>query len=263
MNVHLGDDSPIIEISELVVRRDGIPVLDHISLEVRRGEFVALIGPNGAGKTTLLKAILGLIEPDSGQVKVFGRAPKSLGAARSRIGYVPQIASIDPSFPVTVFEVVLMGTYGRVGIGRRPSDAEKHAARAALERVGIADLADRPIGRLSGGHRQRTFIARALANNPELLMLDEPATGVDVAATESLYTLLRRLKEEGVTIILVSHDIGVVASYVDSVVCLNRSLVAHCRPDEVECTDALRAMYGCDVAYLHHGESPHIVVEEH
>jgi ABC-type Mn2+/Zn2+ transport system ATPase subunit len=238
-------------------------VLDRVSMTVDKGEFVAVIGPNGAGKTTLLKVILGLTEADSGEVRVFGRPPRSLGASRSRIGYVPQIFAIDLRFPVTVFEVVLMGTYGRVGVGRRPGAAERDAARAALERVGIAELADRPIGRLSSGQRQRAFIARALANNPELLMLDEPTTGVDVATTGTLYTLLRGLKEDGVTIVLVSHDIGVVAAYVDYVACLNISLVAHCRPDEVECTDALRAMYGCDVAYLHHGEAPHIVVEDH
>jgi ABC-type Mn2+/Zn2+ transport system ATPase subunit len=255
--------SPIVEINDVVVRHNEMIVLDHVSLAVHRGEFVAVIGPNGAGKTTLLKVILGLVEPDSGQVRVFGRPPRKLGAARSRIGYVPQIPSVDLSFPVTVFEVVLMGTYGRVGVGRRPGIAEYDAARAALDRVGIGELADRPIGRLSSGQRQRAFIARALANDPELLMLDEPTTGVDIAATGSLYTLLRGLKDDGVTILLVSHDIGVVASYVDGVVCLNRSLVAHCRPDEMECTEALRAMYGCDVAYLHHGESPHIVVEEH
>jgi len=107
------------------------------------------------------------------------------------------------------------------------------------------------------------FIARALVNNPELLLLDEPTTGVDAATTTSFYTLLRQLKEQGMTIMLVTHDIGVVATYVDSVACLNRSLFAHCRPDEIHCTEALRAMYGCDVAYLHHGEAPHIVVEEH
>ncbi len=253
----------IVELRDVIVRHNGVTVLDRVSLTIDRGEFVAVLGPNGAGKTTLLKVILGLIEVDSGEVRVFGRPAQSLGPARSRIGYVPQIPAIDLSFPVTVFEAVLMGTYGSVGVGRRPGTAHRNAAAAALDRVGIADLADRPIGRLSSGQRQRAFIARALAGNPELLMLDEPTTGVDIATTGSLYSLLRTLKEDGVTILLVSHDVGVVASYVDSVACLNRSLVAHCRPDEVECTEALRAMYGCDVAYLHHGESPHIVVEEH
>ena len=263
MNTQSPGNSHIVEVRDLTVRQNETVVLDRVCLTVDKGEFVAVIGPNGAGKTTLVKAMLGLVEPDSGWIRVFGRPSTALGPARSRIGYVPQIFAIDLRFPVTVFEVVLMGTYGRLGVGRRPGATERDAAMAALERVGIADLGDRPIGRLSSGQRQRAFIARALANNPELLMLDEPTTGVDVATTGSLYTLLRDLKQDGVTIVLVSHDVGVVATYVDSVACLNRSLVAHCRPDEVECTAALRSMYGCDVAYLHHGEAPHIVVEDH
>ncbi|MCX8052268.1 MAG: ABC transporter ATP-binding protein, partial [Armatimonadetes bacterium] len=170
-----------IEVKDVTVTHNGAIVLDHISLTVNKGQFVAVIGPNGAGKTTLIKVILGLVEPDSGYVRVFGQLPRHLGSARSQIGYVPQMLTIDLSFPVTVFETVLMGTYGRVGVGRRPGLEEKSAAMTALKRVGIAELAHRPIGRLSSGQRQRAFIARALVNNPELLMLDEPTTGVDTA----------------------------------------------------------------------------------
>lgn len=253
----------IVELSHVTVSYNGVVVLDDVSLTVNKGDFIAVIGPNGAGKTTLLKVILGLIKPDSGKVLVFGQPSQMLGLERAKIGYVPQIAAIDLRFPITVFEAVLMGTYGQLGVGKRPRETHRQAALAALERVGIADLAQRPIGRLSAGQRQRVFIARALVNNPELLLLDEPTTGVDAATTTSFYTLLRQLKEQGMTIMLVTHDIGVVATYVDSVACLNRSLFAHCRPDEIQCTEALRAMYGCDVAYLHHGEAPHIVVEEH
>jgi zinc transport system ATP-binding protein len=210
-----------------------------------------------------VKVILGLIKPDSGTVKVFDRPLDELGELRAKIGYVPQIFSIDLKFPVTVFETVLMGTYGKVGVGRRVGRSEREAALAAMEKVGISDLKDRPIARLSGGQRQRTFVARALANNPDLLVLDEPTTGVDVAATGNLYTLLRQLKNEGVTVLLISHDVGVVASYIDTLACLNVSLVAHCRPGEVECTDAIKTMYGCHTAFLHHGDAPHMVVEEH
>jgi len=156
-----------------------------------------------------------------------------------------------------------MGMYGKIGVGRRPRQEDRDAATAALEKVGIVDLKDRPIARLSGGQRQRAFIARALANKPSLILLDEPTTGVDIATTGSLYSLLRELKNDGVTVILVTHDVGVVASYIDTLACLNRSLVAHCRPGEVECSAAISHMYGCDVAYLHHGEAPHIVVEGH
>lgn len=254
---------PIVEISDVTVRQGEVVALERVSLTVHKGEFTAVIGPNGAGKTTLVKVILGLIEPDEGAVRVFGRPVGELGKLRSRIGYVPQIFAIDLEFPVTVLDVVLMGTYGRVGVGRRTSSADRGAAVAALRRVGIENLARRPLARLSSGQRQRTFIARALVNGPDLLVLDEPTTGVDIETTGSLYSLLRELKDDGVTVILVSHDIGVVASYVDTLACLNKSLVAHCRPDSAECSDAMAKMYGCDAAYLHHGKAPHIVVENH
>lgn len=253
----------VIEVSNVTARHGPLIALDHVTMTVDKGAFTAIIGPNGAGKTTLVKVILGLVQPDEGTVKVFGRPVKELGPLRCKIGYVPQIFTIDLEFPVTVFETVLMGTYGKVGVGRRTSSAELDAARAALDRVDIADLADRPLARLSSGQRQRAFIARALVNRPELLLLDEPTTGVDVETTGNLYTLLRELRKDGVTVVLVSHDVGVVATYVDNLACLNRSLVAHCRPDEEECSTAIAAMYGCDVAYLHHGKAPHIVVEDH
>jgi len=259
----LQSDAPVVEVQNITVLRNELVVLDSVSLMVQRGEFTAIVGPNGSGKTTLVRAILGLVKPDSGSVRVFGRPVGEIGEMRSRIGYVPQIFDIDLNFPITVFETVLMGTYGRIGVGRRPKASDRDAAMAALEKVGIADLKDRSIARLSGGQRQRVFIARALADNPDLLVLDEPTTGVDVMTTGSLYELLRQLKGEGVTIVLVSHDVGVVATYIDTVACLNTAMVAHCRPDEVACSTALREMYGCHVAFLHHGEAPHIVVEDH
>lgn len=254
---------PVIQVTDLTILREELLVLDSVSLTVMKGEFTAIVGPNGSGKTTLVKAILGLVRPDAGTVEVFGMPVSQLGELRSKIGYVPQIFDIDLNFPITVFETVLMGTYGRLGLARRPKREDKEAAMAALEKVGVADLKDRSIARLSGGQRQRVFIARALANNPDLLVLDEPTTGVDVATTGTLYSLLHQLKQEGVTVVLVSHDVGVVATYIDTVACLNRSLVAHCRPDEAVCTEALTEMYGCHVAFLHHGEAPHIVVEDH
>ncbi|MCE5315250.1 MAG: metal ABC transporter ATP-binding protein [Armatimonadota bacterium] len=252
-----------VQLTNITVKQNDMVTIDSVTLTINKGNFAAIIGPNGAGKTTLVKVILGLIRPDSGTVKVFDRPSDELGELRSKIGYVPQIFSIDIKFPVTVFETVLMGTYGKLGVGKRVTSAEREATYQAMEKVGITDLKDRPIARLSGGQRQRAFIARALANNPDLLVLDEPTTGVDIATTGNLYALLRQLKSEGVTVLLVSHDVGVVASYIDTLACLNVSLVAHCRPGEVECTDALKSMYGCDVAFLHHGDAPHIVVEEH
>jgi len=252
-----------IRLDDVSVLRNDMIVLDSVSLTVKEGEFTAVIGPNGAGKTTLLKVILGLVEPSRGTVEVFGVPPRDLGARRAKIGYVPQILTIDLDFPVAVVEAVLMGTYGRVGVGRTCREEDRSAATAALEKVGIADLRDRPIARLSSGQRQRVFIARALVNDPELLLLDEPTTGVDAETTGNLYALLKDLKDDGITIVMVSHDVSVVADYLDTLACLNRSLVAHGRPDEVASSEALRDMYGCNVAFVHHGDAPHIVVEEH
>jgi ABC-type Mn2+/Zn2+ transport system ATPase subunit len=259
----INGNDPLIEIENVTILHNGLKVLDSVSLTVSRGEFTAIVGPNGSGKSTLVKAVLGLIKPDCGKIRVFGVPVDQLHGQRSRIGYVPQIFNIDLNFPISVLETVLMGTYGRIGVGKRPKTEDKAAAMAALEKVGIADLKDRPLARLSGGQRQRVFIARALADQPELLVLDEPTTGVDMTTTGNLYSLLRELKNDGVTIVLVSHDVGVVASYIDTIACLNVSLVAHCRPDEEVCSRALTDMYGSHAAYFHHSDTPHIVVEEH
>jgi zinc transport system ATP-binding protein len=252
---------PIIELDHVNVTFQDLLVLDDVSLSVPAGSFLAIIGPNGAGKTTLLQVILGLVRPAAGSVRVFGKNPVDLNGERSRIGYVPQLMSVDLNFPVSVGEVVLMGRYGRMGLFRRPSAADRAAAMQAMKRVGIADLADRPIRRLSGGQRQRAFLARALANEPDLLLLDEPTTGVDVASSEGLYELLRVLHAGSMTMLVVSHDVGVVASYVEGVVCINRRLVAHGRPAEVLGSDELSKMYGCDAMFFHHGRVPHLVVE--
>ncbi len=252
---------PIIALEHVSVTYQDLVALDDVSLAVPSGSFLAIIGPNGAGKTTLLQVILGLVRPAGGTVRVFGKSPSDLNGERRRIGYVPQIMSVDLNFPVSVGEMVLMGRYGRIGLLRRPSATDRAAALNAMKRVGIADLADRPIRRLSGGQRQRAFLARALANEPDLLLLDEPTTGVDVTSSESLYELLRMLHAGGITMLVVSHDVGVVASYVEGVVCINRRLVAHGRPAEVLGSDELSKMYGCEAMFFHHGRVPHLVVE--
>lgn len=257
----MNEKGPIIELEHVKVAYQDLLVLDDVSLTVPAGSFLAIIGPNGAGKTTLLQVILGLVRPASGRVRIFGKVPAELDGERRRIGYVPQILSVDVNFPVSVREVVLMGRYGRMGLFRRPTRGDYRAAKEAMERVGVVDLADRPIRRLSGGERQRVFLARALANEPDLLLLDEPTTGVDTASSEGLYELLRVLHASGITMLVVSHDVGVVASYVEGVVCINRRLVAHGRPAEVLGSDALSKMYGCDAMFFHHGRVPHLVVE--
>ncbi len=255
-------DQYVIEMEDVTVSFGDVAVLDEVCLQVRKGEFLALLGPNGSGKTTLIKCILGLIRPDRGNIRIFGKAPRDLNDDRRRIGYVPQLISVDLTFPLLAKEAVLMGRYARIGMLRRPKEVDREAAQFAMERVGIADLANRPIARLSGGQRQRVFLARALANEPEVLLLDEPTTSVDPTTTEGFYELLGGFHREGMTIILVSHDVGVVASHVDGVACLNRGLVGHGRPEEVLGSEEMAKMYGCDAVLFHHGKLPHIVVEK-
>ena len=253
----------VIELDRVTVRYHELIALEDVSLKLARGEFVALIGPNGSGKTTLIKAILGLVKPAAGTVRLFGKPVPNLDGDWRRVGYVPQAAQIDLHFPLQVFDVVLMGRYGQVGLTRRPGERDREAARKALDRVGMAGLERRPIGRLSGGQRQRVLVARALAAEPELLLLDEPTTGVDVGTTEGLFDLLQGLHREGITIVVVSHDVGVVAQHVDQIVCVNRRLVAHGRPQEVLGGEVLGCMYGPHASLVGHGEVPHIVVPHH
>ncbi len=252
---------PVVELQDVSVAFDSLVVLEHVNLVVRPGQFVAIIGPNGAGKTTLLRVILGLIRPQTGTVRVFGKEPWEMREERQRIGYVPQVLTVDLKFPVTAGEVVLMGRYGRIGLFRRPSREDVAKAKEAMARVGVDHLWDKHFGHLSGGQRQRVLLARALVNDPDLLILDEPTTGVDVTATETVYSLLRHFHDAGMTIIVVSHDVGVVATFVDTVACVNRKLVAHGRPEEVLGSEELAQMYGCDVAFFHHGRVPHMVVK--
>ncbi len=222
----------------------GDPALDEISLVIGRGDFLGIIGPNGSGKTTLLRILLGLLKPSSGHVKLFGTDIREF-AQWHRIGYVPQKAvAFESRFPATVFEVVISGRSGRAGLLRRFASGDRDAARHALDTVGMAAFGDRRIGALSAGQQQRVFIARALASQPELLLLDEPTVGVDPDAQEQFYGLLRRLNQEfATTLVLVSHDIGVVAQEVNQLACLNRTLVFHGSPEEAMRSGALAQLY--------------------
>lgn len=252
-----------IELEHVYVAYGQQLALEDIDLQVRRGEFVGVLGPNGSGKSTLLKVILGLVKPLKGTVKLFGKPREELGELGRRIGYVPQVVDIDQRFPVPVWDVVMMGRYGQIGLFRQPGPKDREAARRAMERVGIQDLAQRQIGQLSGGQRQRVLVARALAMEPELLLLDEPTTGIDIATQEGFYELLADLhKSLQLTILMVSHDVGVVSQYVDQVACLNRRLIVHGRPEEVDGQALLGCLYGKEAMFFGHGEVPHIVVEK-
>jgi len=238
-------------------------VLKDITFSIPRGGFWGILGPNGSGKSTLIKTILGLIEPVSGTVKTLGKIPAQLHRERALIGYVAQHTNIDLDFPIHVLEAVTMGLYGRVGLYKRLTNSHHELALHALERVGLADQAQKHISALSGGQRQRVLIARALVVKPQLLILDEPTSSLDLRSSDGLYEWLHGLHaNSGMTIMLVSHDVGVVSKYVHSVACLNGTLVAHGRPSDVFHTSTLEATYGCGAILFEHGHIPHMVVTD-
>jgi zinc transport system ATP-binding protein len=241
----------VVEVSNVTFAYADRPVVEEVSLTVAAGEFLGLVGPNGSGKTTLLKLIIGLRRPDSGSVTLFGD-PARESKHGDRIGFVPQdVAETKDEMPITVREVVRMGRYPNRLLSRFTS-ADRAAVDDALARVEIEDIADRRVGRLSGGQRQRVFIARALAADADLLALDEPTVGVDAESREAFYDLLHELNEDGITIILIEHDIGIVTTHASKIACLNRELFFHGDPESFVETDALSDAYGSSQSILQH-----------
>ncbi|ARM30142.1 metal ABC transporter ATP-binding protein [Prosthecochloris sp. HL-130-GSB] len=248
---------PVIELSDISVTIEGTTVLEHVSLRVECGDFLAVIGPNGGGKTTLLRVILGLQPVVSGTVSIFGTAPRQ---ASHRIGYVPQRLAYDRDFPVTVMDVVLMGRLSGKRMFSRYSSNDRERASDALRTVGLEDFGRRAIGGLSGGELQRALIARALVSDPELLLLDEPTASIDPEMKTSVYDLLDRLRETK-TIVLVTHDTGVINRHVSRVACLNCSMVMH---EEGEMTRReIEHMYSYPVDLLVHGEPQQRILKKH
>ncbi len=227
----------VIELDDVSFSYDGRPVLEHVTLQVHRHELTSIVGPNGGGKTTLLRLILGLVRPDSGTVRVFGASPRR---ARRRIGYMPQHARYDPQFPVTVMGVVLMGRLERRLCGPY-ARSDHEAAHEALEEMKMAEAAGRSFDALSGGERQRVLIARALACEPDVLLLDEPTASVDVATEERLHDILERLNDR-LTIVMASHDLGFVSSIVQHVICVNRTVTCH--PTSEFSGEVVNELYG-------------------
>lgn len=232
------------------------PVLEAIDLRLEEGEFLGIIGPNGAGKSVLLRVILGLLAPDRGRVRVFGRPPAE---SRGQLAYVPQYVDFDRDFPIRVRDVVLMGRQHHAGILHRFDDEDVARAREALEGLEIAHLADRQVGRLSGGQLQRVLVARALAVDARLLILDEPTASLDPRVGMEFYERLSALGGR-ITVILVSHDIGVVTRHVTSIACLNRRLHYHHSREITQ--EMIEETYGCPVDFVVH-EHTHRVLEDH
>ena len=245
---YVNGDTPVVDIIGLWAGYNRIPALEDVSLQVHQGGIVGIIGPNGSGKSTLFKVILGLLQPWRGQVSVFGQPSRS---QRRLVGYMPQMELVDWDFPVTVSDVALMGRYGRLGLLRRPTRADRRASEEALERVGIAHLGKRLIGELSGGQRRRVLLARALADNPRLLLLDEPLSGLDATAQHQLLDIIRTLQAEGTTVVLSTHDLSCVSSACNQAACLNRYLVAYGTPEEVLTEEVLARTFGTHLLMVH------------
>ena len=233
--------APALEIHDLTVAYHKKPVLWGVDLAVPGGQLVGIVGPNGAGKSTLIKACMGLLPVNSGWVKVFG---VPLRHAATRVGYVPQRESVDWDFPVNVMDVVLMGRYGRLGLWRRPGAADRAQARACLDKVGMLPFADRQIANLSGGQQQRVFLARALAQEADLYFMDEPFAGVDAATEAAIIAVLRELRDQGRTLLVVHHDLPTARSYFDRLLLLNMNVVAFGPTAEVFTPELLQKTYG-------------------
>lgn len=230
-------------------------VLDNVDWRVAAGDFVGVVGPNGGGKSTLLKLLLGLLKPDRGTVKVLGKDPVQ---ARTQVAYLPQFLTLKSGFPITVEEVALTGRLRGGLFGGRFSKEDREKAQWSLTACGVADLAPKPFGDLSGGQRQRVLLARALAKEPALLLLDEPTASVDTPSEEGLFDLLHHLnksQEKPVTVVVVSHDLGFMTAYAKEVACVNRTVAVH--PAEGLNETVLSQAYGMPVHAIHHHHHVH------
>jgi manganese/zinc/iron transport system ATP- binding protein len=240
-------DNAIVEIHDLTVSYHKKPVLWDIDLFLPQGSVIGIIGPNGAGKSTLLKTMMGLVHSDSGYVKLFDKA---LDEVRKQVSYVPQKESVDWDFPASVLDVVLMGRYAQIGLFRRPGKADNEKALACLRKVGMEALAQRQIAQLSGGQQQRVFLARALAQEAQLYLMDEPFGGVDAATEKMIISLLQAMAREGKTIIVVHHDLQSAPNYFDWSVLLNMRVVAAGPTQEVFTPALLQETYGSKLTVL-------------
>lgn len=239
---------PLVELNDVTFGYGTQPVLQDICLHLHPGQFAALVGPSGAGKTSLLKLILGTLQPSQGEIYIHGQALG--GGPAPQVGYVPQLETVNWNFPVTVEQVVLMGRTARSGVWPWPNTVTKQKMRDTLDRLDIGDLGKRHIRDLSGGQQQRVFLARALISDPDLLVLDEPTTGVDLRTAENVLRMLADLNRAGMTILITTHDLNAAAAHLPWVICLNRRIVAQGAPDEVFTEDILNETYQGDMLVI-------------
>jgi ABC-type Mn2+/Zn2+ transport system ATPase subunit len=242
-----GGENTRLEFDGVSVSYDGAPILEGVSFHVPHGARAAVVGPNGAGKSTLFKALVGLLPLSGGVIRVHGR---HLSRHRGLVAYVPQREEVDWRFPVSVMDVVLMGRFGRRGWVGGPDRIDRQAALRGLAQMGIETLSDTPVGELSGGQQQRVFLARALAQDPHILLLDEPFTGVDAPTQETTLAMLDGLRDKGVTVLVSTHDLNMAASRFEQVVLLNRRLIASGSPAEVLSRNNIMAAFGARVLFF-------------
>lgn len=249
---------PIFDVKNLMFGVRGHEILSNISLEIFEGEYIAIIGPNGGGKTTLIRILLGLETPLSGEVKIFGKKFKNF-KEWYKIGYVPQRASlVDENFPATVEDIVSMGRVATHKLFTQKNQKERDAIEDAMKKMNVLNLKDKMVGTLSGGQRQRVMIARALASNPKILILDEPNTGVDTVSQHRFYALLSKLnKEEKITILFITHDVGVIVDDIQRLFTINQKATICNNPKEALSCGEMSSLYGIDAHLIHNHKHEH------
>ncbi len=243
---------PLINFDNVTCGYDDKAVLEDVSFRIMPGQFVGLVGPSGSGKTTLLRTIMGLIRPAAGSVHMLGQLVHGRSAAR--IGYVPQLETVDWNFPVTVEQVVLMGRTMRSGIWPWPNKETRARMATVLERLGIGELAKRHIRMLSGGQQQRVFLARALLSEPDLLLLDEPTSNVDIRTRDEILHLLADLNRDGIAVLLTTHELNSVATHLPWVICLNKTVIAQGRPSGIFTSDVLSRTFNAEMMVIKQGD---------
>ncbi|MDQ7045431.1 MAG: metal ABC transporter ATP-binding protein [Sulfurimonas sp.] len=250
--------TPIFDVKNLNFKVRGQSILSHISLEIFSAEYIAIIGPNGGGKTTLIRMLLGLDKPSSGEIRLFGKKLQNF-KDWNKIGFVPQRAShVDQNFPATALDIVKMGRVSKRKFFSKETQEDKDAVHDAMNKMGILDLQERMVGALSGGQRQRVMIARALASKPEILILDEPNTGVDTVSQQNFYALLKRLnKEENMTIVFITHDIGVIADDIGRLFTINQKATICNDPKEAISCKEMSELYGISAHLVHNHKHEH------
>lgn len=257
-NVPHEQGTAILDVSDLTVRYDGVFALDSVSFQLHTGERIAVVGPNGAGKSTLFKVVAGVLPATRGEVKVFGHGPEG----HICIAYVPQRSQVDWRFPANVADVVMMGRIGKIGMFRWPKKRDWDVVRESLDLVGMKNLAQRQIGELSGGQQQRVFIAQALAQKADLILMDEPLNGLDVPSQEAIFSLLDELRTRKVTVMIATHDLHTAAERFDRVMLLNRKLVAFGPPAEVVVPEQLLSAYGGHMQVIEAPGGKQMMIEE-